>query len=252
MKIPSLVKDLQKFVDDNAPVILTVLGIVGVGATAVATHEAARKSVLDIQELERTVENPTKVQVVEATWKNYVLPVAIGVGTGTCMYMATRINLKRTAAIAGVYALSERSFAEYKDKVQEKFGEKKANEVDAEVAQKKVDQWAPLDQIMFLRDGNQPCMELFTGRPFQSNIEDIKHAQNRLNFQILHEDYASLSDLYSMLGLEPTQISDEIGWNNTEPLEITFETVLSPEGRPVLVMKYNVVPTYGYDNGSRL
>ena len=90
------------------------------------------------------------------------------------------------------------------------------------------------------------CYEMYTGRYFRSTMEEIKAAQNWINYQILQNNYASLSDFYDHVGLNRTAVSEEVGWNADELLEITFSTVMSEDNRPCLAFDYKVVPIRNY------
>jgi hypothetical protein len=93
--------------------------------------------------------------------------------------------------------------------------------------------------------GTALCLEPYSGRYFQSDMEALKAAQNALNYQVLNSYYASLSDFYDLIGLDRTKLSDEVGWNSDELMELTFSSCLA-DGKPCLVMDFHVKPIRDY------
>lgn len=253
----NVARQLEKLAADNSPLILTGVGVAGTVTTALLTGRATIKAARLIDEnLCRGNQDhphpPThpKMDAKEhllLVWKLYVPPVASGVLTVTAIVVANRIGTRRAAAMTAAYALSERAFSEYKEKVIEKIGERKEQAVRDEVAQDQVNRNPSSETYVNKGTGGQvKCYEPFTGRYFWSDMETMKKAQNDLNYQVLNNYYASLSDFYDLLGLDRTQMSDDVGWNSDEMLEIMFTTTIDDEGKPCLVMNYKVVPIRGY------
>ena len=95
-------------------------------------------------------------------------------------------------------------------------------------------------------NGDVLCYDAYAGRYFRSDVEKIRKAQNDINEQILHSNYASLSDLYQLIGLESTAVSEEVGWNTDKMLEIKFTTALTDDNKPCLVINFEVSPARQY------
>ena len=241
MNILKFGKTLEKLVIDNSPLILTAVGVVGTVTTAVLTRTATIKacSVITVAALSGEPE-PTNVEVFKKTWLFYVPPVAAGTVTIGAIVMAQHINMKRAAALVAGYGLLNDRFDEYKNKVEEKFGLRKEDDVRTEIAQDQVNGSPP---NIIITDGKTLFRDEPSGRYFESTMEDVKSAQNDLNHKILKSDYAVLSDLYELLGLPPTSLSEEFGWNSQhDQVEILYNTVLTPTGKPCITMDYNVNP----------
>lgn len=252
MTLTAIAKQAEKFTADHSPQILTGIAVAGTVATAYLTGKAAIKA-SQIVNVHRYDQDPTaeifitKKQIVEKTWKLFVPPVATGALTVAAIITANQIGTRRAAAIAAAYAMSEKAYAEYKEKVVEKLGENKERSVRDEVQQDRVRNNPVQENHIHVAGGGKVlCYEPYTGRYFMSDMESLKKAQNDLNYQVLNNYYASLSDFYDLLGLDRTKVSDEIGWNSDKLLELTFSTVLSDDDRPCIVMDYQVVPIRGY------
>lgn len=266
MIIADILAQTKKFAADNAPAILTGVGVAGVVATAYFTGKASFKSyellmdekLRQAEEHGVAVRDPNQViltpqEKVRICWRLYIPAVGAGALTIAAMIASNRISDKRAAALATAFSLGERVFAEYKEKVKEKIGENKARDIQDEIAQDRVNANPPSSsQIIITGNGDHLCYDLYSGRYFLSNMETLKKAQNDTNYQILGDSYASLTDFYYRVGLRGTESSDEIGWTaDNEQLELQFSTVLSDDQKPCLAFRFNVKPFRGYWHGHR-
>lgn len=240
-------KSLEKLVIDNAPTILTGVGVVGTIATAVLTHKATFKSTLEMTERDSVKkmkgEPPlTRTEILKHTWVNYLPPVASGAITITCIVGANHINAKRMAALAAGYSLLDNRFEEYKEKTKEKLGIKKEGDLRDEIAQDRTDKNQP-DQTIIVTEGKSLFRDEASGRYFESTMEEIKRAENELNRKILKDEYAVLTDFYEMIGLAPTSLSEEFGWElSNDAVEIVKSAVITQDGRPCVCLDYNIHP----------
>lgn len=255
MTLPNIAHQAVKMAKDNSPLILTAIGVAGTVTTAVLSYRTAVRVTEVISEdiLEQKALNPneryfrTRREDFELVWKEFIPPVLAGVGTIACIICANRIGTRRAAAMAAAYSLSERAMSEYKDKVVEQIGKNKEQKIRDEIAQDRVNRNPPREDLTIIGDLEVRCMEQYTGRYFSSNMETLKSAQNAVNHQILSgTDSASLSDFYDRVGLNHTGVSDEVGWNLDNLLELTFSTTVDEKNRPVLVFDYKVVPVRNY------
>jgi len=246
-------KQIEKLAVDNSPLILTVVGVVGTITTAVLTHRAATKTTFflmmeDEDRQQAGLASRTKKEVVEVTWKNYIPPAIVGTLTITSIVGANRIGTRRAAALASAYAVSERAYSEYREKVIEKIGDSKERAVRDEIAQDRVTKNPPAeDNVVIVGTGDVLCCDLFTGRYFNSAIEELKKAQNDTNYQILHNGYASVTDFYDRIGLPRTDVSDQLGWNQDKLLELEFTTCMTEDGRPCIAYRFHSAPLRSFD-----
>ena len=253
--VANLAHKISKTAADNSPLILTAIGVAGTVTTAILTGKASIRAyqVIDADEsVGGTAGDPVQrfKERARLSWKFFIPPAVSLVGTITCIICANRIGTRRAAAMAAAYAVSQETFTEYKSKVIEKIGENKERKIRDEVAQDRVNRRPPPEDLAIIGDLDVRCYEQFTGRYFSSNMETLKAAQNAVNHQILSGDNsASLSDFYDRVGLNHTQLSDEVGWNLDNLLELTFSTTVDEKNRPVLAFDYLVVPVRNYFRG---
>lgn len=247
MNLSVLGKATQRFVIDNSPQILTVVGVVGTVSTAVLTGKAAYKAAQVLNENGRevyvTLEPKEKLAL---TWKLFVPAVGTSALTIVCIIGANHINGSRAAGLATAYLLSEKTFDEYRAKVIEKMGPKKEQEARDEIAQERVHRND--DSSLIVVSGTDVvCYDMFSDRYFTGSMEGLKQAQNNLNHRMLSDGYASLADLYELIGLPITKYSEQIGWVSDELLELTFSTVLSEDQRPCLAIDFRTKPNRRFD-----
>lgn len=249
LKIP--LRRVEKLLADNSPTLLTAVGVTGTISTAVLAARAgfkAQRLIIeeqnwqDLQELGHPLDRKEKFEIV---WKVYIPPVSTGLVTIVAIVMANRIGHRRAAAVAAAYTLSQEAFEQYREKIVEKLGEKQERTARDEIAQETVTRKPPESrEVIITGNGDVLCMDAFSGRYFKNNVEAIRKAQNDINQQILGMGYASLSDFYSLIGLDSTTISEEVGWQDMFTVDIS--ATVTDDGQPCIVVNYSVKPVRNY------
>lgn len=242
MDIGAIVSRARKAAADNTPTILTAIGVTGTIATAVLASKASFKAADILSEESPHLEPKEKL---EKTWKLYIPAATTGAVTLACIVTANRVSNRRAAALASAYSISQEAFREYKDKVFQKFGEKKEQAVRDEITQEKVDKNPP-GQIVLV-GSDVLCRDAHSGRYFNSNLEEIRAAVNDINWQLINEDYASLTDFWEKIGLTQTAESDDVGWNSRDgKFEVQYSGAISEDGKPVLSIEFHTAPVRSY------
>lgn len=242
-----------KAIADHSPLILTGIGVTGTITTAVLTARASFKSsklIANNQERinrygdGQALDNKEKFKLI---WDQYIPPVGTGVLTIACIIASNRIGTRRTAALATAMAISEKAWDEYKEKVIEKLGVRKEESFRDEIARDHINRNPANDkEIIVTGNGDVRCYDSITGRYFLSQMESLRKAMNDINAQILHSDYATLYDFYKLIGLPPTDFSNEIGWNSDKMLDLQISAVVGIDGVPCLSLHYATWPTRYY------
>jgi hypothetical protein len=246
--LSALTRSTSRILVDNSPTILTVIGATGTLVTAYLTGKATFKAAELIREVESragTAEDgwPVIKERGKLVWKLYIPAASTAFFTVGAIVCANRIGMRRAAALAAAVSISERAFEEYREKIAQKLGKAKEQAARDEIAQDRVtNNPVGLREVILTSGGSVLCYDAYTGRYFLSDVESLKKAQNDLNYRILHDYYASLSDFYDLIGLPPTSMSGEVGWNSDKMLELEFSTVLSEDNRPCIVIDLKVVP----------
>lgn len=253
-KINNFIKNTKCFLGKHSPEILTGIGIAGMVTSTVLAVKATPKALVLLEEA-RTNEDGTLgdkltiVETVKVAWKPYIPAIAVGIASISCVIGASRVNYKRNAALATAYALSERTLINYRDKVVETLGEKKEKEVRDKISQDEIDR-KPISssQVIITPKGNTLFMDSITGRYFRSDLDSIKKAVIELNMEISHQNYISLNEFYSNIGLDRISNGDNLGWNiDNGYVEIDYSTCLADNDEPCIVIDYISQPKYDFD-----
>lgn len=246
-------KGVQTSVVKHSPAILTGLGIAGLLTTTVLAVRATPKALKNIEaaKQEKNKEKLTPVETVKATWKCYLPATLTATTSVVCLVGAHSVHMRRHAALATAYKISETALAEYREKVVETIGEKKEQLIKEKIDKDHVDK-NPVSksEVIMTKKGETLCFDYYSSRYFESDIEQVKKAFNSLNALMLREDYVSLNDLYAELGIDYTGIGDTMGWNvgrvGRDLIQPDITTQLAEDGRPCIVVSCNPAPWHGY------
>ena len=250
MNVQSMTKNLTTQISKNSPTILTGLSVAGLISTTILAVRATPKAMELIQEerYQKAGEDLTKKEIIQVTYKCYIPAAVMGTVTIACIIGANTINLRRNAAIASLYSISEKTMKEYQNKVVETFGKNKEQKVKDEIAKDRVHKNPTSDnEIIITGKGETLCYDALSGRYFKSDIEEIKRVMNKLSRDLLSEMFLSMNQVYSELGLRGTKMGDLVGWHVADGLiEPRFSSQLTENGTPCLVIDFDVEPRY-YD-----
>lgn len=244
-------KSVGKVLAKHGPEILTGIGIgLGIATPVLAVRNTPKAlKLIEAKKEELEVETLTPAETVKTTWKCYIPAAATGVASVACILGANTVSGRRSAALATAYSLSETALREYKDKVVETIGEKKEREVRDAIAQDKIDRNpVKAGDIIITEKGNTLCYDVHSGRYFKSDLDKLKKAVNEINYRLINECYISLNEFYYVIGLEETQLGDDLGWRiESGLLDFDYTSKLTDDGTPCIVIDYNIAPKYGYD-----
>ena len=255
--LSKFVKGLKLTVKKHQPEILTGIGIAGMITTTIMAVRATPKALDLMAEVKDAHAQDTDKKALAKDIITKVAPVYIpsaivgGLSIG-CVIGASAINVRRNAALATAYAISESALKTYQEKVIETVGEKKEKAVREAVAQETIKK-NPIGskEIIIIGSGEVRCIDAISGRRFMSSVQKIKDVENELNRRIISEMYISLNDLYDELGLSHTPIGDDLGWNidwlDKDMIKLATDTTMDEDGVPCLVMDYRITPKYGFD-----
>lgn len=248
-----LIRTVQTFTTKHSPEILVGLGITGMVSSTILAVRATPKAVrlIEAKKDELQVDKLKPVDTVKACWKCYIPAVVTGVSGMACVIGSTSVSVRRHAALATAYSLSETALTEYKEKVIETIGEKKEQIVREKIAEDRLEKNPVTNsEVIITGKGETLCFDHLSGRYFKSDIETIKRIVNELNMRLIRDMYVSLNEFYDELDLEQTDIGSELGWNIDRDgkglIDIGFSSKLAKDGTPCIVVEYVTPPKYGY------
>lgn len=247
--INSAYKGIRKALKKHSPEVLTAIGIVGMITTTVAAVKTTPKALqlIDAREIEED-KRLTRKEIIQTTWKCYI-PVAItGAASVACLIGATSVNLRRNAALATAYTLSETALKEYQAKAVEVVGEKKEQAIRDAVAKDQVAK-DPLGakEVIITGKGEVLCYEPLSGRYFRSTQDEIDKAVNAINRQMRYDMNVSLNEFYDAIGLSNNDLGDKLGWDIDKGegyIDPAYSTQLADDGTPCLVIGHRNPPRY--------
>ena len=267
VNMTAVVNGIKSALTKRSPEILTGIGIAGMVTTTIFAVKATPKALMLIEDEKRKqnrenlkdskekgleacrkIEKLKPIEVVKVSWKCYIPAALMCVSSIACLIGASSVHLKRNAALATAYKLSETALTEYKDKVVEVIGEKKASNIREKIVEDKIkNDPVKNSQVIITGGGDTLCYDCLGGRYFKSSMDKIKKAENEINRLMLRDMYVSLNEFYDELGLDHTTLGDDLGWNMDDGLiEFNFSSHLAEDGTPCLAIDYNVAPNYNY------
>lgn len=198
------------FLKRNSSTILTCIGGAGVVATGVMAIKATPKAMMLLEEArEEKGEDLTNFEIIKTVGPVYIPTVLVGVSTIACIFGANILNQRQQASIVSAYALLDNSYKDYKKKVEELYGEEAAANVRSEIAK---DKSIDVTNIT-LSDDKRLFYDSFSGRYFESTIEDVQRAEYYVNRDVHMRGWVTLNEFYEWLDIDPIDGGDALGWS---------------------------------------
>lgn len=250
--VKEVIGSVQTTLGKYSPEILIGIGLAGMATSTVLAVKATPKAIRLLEEVKQEKQDElTKKEIVKTTWRCYIPTVTTGVIAAACIIGANSVNVKRNAALATAYKLSETAFSEYRDKVIETVGEKKEKAVKEKIMQERLEK-NPIDKskVIVTGKGSVKCKDSISNREFETSVDTIKKAEIAINRKLVTgpDGYVSLNEFYAELGLDGSSIGEELGWSTSDGyIEIEFGSLFDDQlGEPVILLYYNVAPRREY------
>lgn len=229
-------RDIGQFCANNKAHIFTGLSVAGTIATGVLSARSGARSARKIDKKEAELgRRLTPGEKMKLCGKDFIAPAASGIVSIFCGIGSDVINTQTIARTNIALVASERAYESLKHKTKEVLGEKKAQQVNNEIAKEKVDearQQGVLTMDSFQnapRSGNgtlYPFVDTYSMLPFWSNIDYIALTVKNLN--IMMSELGARGDEYDFNGkiigvpysewLKSLHFDTKI-WNTTERKE---------------------------------
>ena len=242
----------KMFVKKNGSIILTCVGGAGVVATSVMAAKATPKVLMLLDNArEEKGDNLTKFESFIIAGHAYIPAIIVGASTIACIFGANALNQRQQAALMSAYALLDSSYKEYKTKVIDLYG----SESDSRVREKIVkDKYAgdgkpkDNDTVLFYDE--------FSGRYFESTTADVLKAEYEINKKISGWGGAYLNDFYQLVGVEPTEYGDHLGWSASglyemylgQWLDFNHEKFMLDDGLEGYIITFAQEPVPGFED----
>ena len=236
----------------NASTILSCIGGVGVVGTTVLAVKATPKA-LDLidQAKEEKGEDLTKMEVVNAAGLAYIPTAFAALGTIACIFGANVLSKRQQAALMSAYALLDRSYKDYKKKVDDLYGKEVHEHIRNEIAKDKYK-----EEDVKVEDGKQLFYDDFSQRYFESTIEDVQNAEYQINRDLSMRDWATINEFYEYLRIEPIDGGDELGWSSgmnfdyywQQWIDFGHRTIKMDDERECIIVSMFSEPSLGWED----
>lgn len=242
----------KMFVKKNASTILTVVGSAGVLTTAVLAVKATPKAMQLLENAkEEKQEELTLVEKVKVAGPAYIPAIVTGAATVACIFGANILNKRQQAAMASAYALLDNSYKAYRNKVMELYGDDADSKVKEELAKDNYN-----DTCVSVSEGKHLYYDSYSERYFEATPEQVLKAEYEVNKKIQMNDGLYLNDFYELVGLEPTDYGDYLGWSFQEMVECTWfswwelsrQKVFLEDNLECTILGFNLDPNFDFEN----
>lgn len=252
MNISKMLKSFRYELGKHSPEILTGIGIAGMITTTVMAVRATPKALDLLAEVKENTEGEDKKKVakemVTKVYPVYIPAILTGCFSVACLIGASSVNVRRNAALATAYTLSENALKEYQAKVVETIGDKKEQSIRDAIAKDTIQENPVTNtEVIITAKGDTLCYDSISGRYFTSDIDKLRRIENELNKRLINEMYISLNELYYEMGLRCTEQGDALGFNIDDGfIDFNFSAQITDDNRPCIVVGYHIGPKYGY------
>lgn len=247
----NLLHKTKSFVNKNASTILTCVGGAGVVATSVLAVKATPKALALLENAkDEKGEELTKTEAVLVAGPAYIPAIITGVATLACIFGANALNKRQQAALTSAYALLDNSYKEFKKKTDELYGEDASQKIRAEIAKDNYD-----DCDICGKAGKQLFYDEFSGRYFESTMENVIKAEYAMNRMISLNGGAYLNEWYEELGIEETDYGAYLGWSAgllmdcqwADWLEFGHEKTMIDDDLECIIVTFSLEPMMDFE-----
>lgn len=221
------------FIKKNAGTILSVMGSIGVVATAITAARAAPKAIKLLDDArEEKGSKLSKMEIAQIGFKTYLPVGLVSVATITCIMSANVLSRNKQANITSAYALLDQSYKDYRRKVIEMYGEETDHKIIEAIAmdrakEVRISASYMCDNVDLSLDDSsgKPVLwyEEYSKRFFEATLEQILSAEYHLNRNYIIRGCATINEMYDFFGLDPVEWGDDLGWEPMNEGEFWIE-----------------------------
>lgn len=240
---------MNKFLKKNSSTILTVIGSIGVGITAVMSARDTVKAIHRINfergfHYDRELETKEKVKVAIPC---YIPTIITGVSTILCVCGAHKLNKNVQKSLMSAYMLLDHSYKEYRNSVKETYGEDGELSVVKNIADKKVEGMSPVEE------NEEIFFDFFSLGTFNSTLSRLNEAVESANEIMKTHGCVSLGTLYYLMGKDSTNDDEALGWSvgagklyDYDSIKLDIEEATGKDGIKYYVIDFVDSPTEDY------
>ena len=239
----------QYFLQKHSSSILTVVGAAGVVTTSILAVKATPKALALLEEAKQDKgEELTPVEIVKVAWKPYIPAAVVGASTIACIFGINYLSTKNQASLMSAYALLDSSYKEYRNKVNDIYGEEADHNVKHEIMQSR------MREGMEKEDNKEWFFDFQSMHFFKSTLDDVLKAESAFMEILENRGYACLNEYYDLLGIPHIPEGYQLGWYDIEDndpygcekLEFDYIKETRDDGIVTWIIDMNKPPTVDY------
>ena len=240
----------KRFLKKNSANILTVTACIGVAGTAILTSKATIKAIYILDTIPD--EELSKKNIIANTWKCFIPPAIVGIGTIGCIVGSNALNTHMRAQLSKAYNLLSQSYFAYRDQVKEIYGEEGHNKVIDGIMKHKCENRYIYTQSFFSNDTLnfdtedpdkiRTFYDQYSNRYYETTIAKQYEAEYHFNRNYVMGGNLSINDYYDMLGLEKIDGGDSVGFSTFYDdiywVDFSHHTVYLDDGMEILTVDF--------------
>lgn len=230
----------QVLIKKYSPIVLTTLSVIGVVSTAALGIYATPKALDLISKAEEEKGSKlNKKEIIHVSYKPYIPMVISGITTITSIISNHYMNAKTQASLVSAYMALNNMHNEYVEKTKQLYGEESDTKVKQEIALNSYYD-SPLD------DEQQLFFDYQSMRYFESTIDEVIGAVNKLNAEFAAGGYVTVNMFYELIGIKPVSYGNDMGWyapGDYYELEFEYEQVEIDDGLYVYLISMKTPPS---------
>lgn len=245
MKFKQMIGKATKTIGKNSPLILTGLGVIGVGATAFFTYKSRTRVEEIIEELEEDRENDIPVnrfEVAKDLTGALALPVLLGVGSACALILSYRIQNNRIVTLAGALAATTAEQTYFRAKYKKEHGQEAYDRFVTPTEEQEITRTDEDGKEVTTIEEIKKDVPGIYGEWFDQsteyasddhdyNMAYINSVNEKLSLVLFQKGYLQLNEVREALGFQRTRAGALMGWSSADTFEIstTVTKVTDPE-----------------------
>lgn len=192
--------------------LLTACGAVGVVATTVSAIKATSK----VEKIKAEKIFKDKKDEIRHTFYYYIPTMLLGVGTVSCIFGINKVSKNEQTALLGAYSLLDNSYKQYREKVNDIYGEGASDKVMEEIVKDNLssDINSMLEKVA-IEDDERLFFDMQSGVYFTTTLDKVIQAEKDFEAMLSVNRRGSINEFYELLELEESPFPWTYGWNET-------------------------------------
>lgn len=245
----------------NAPIILSIISIIGLATTTLFAINATAKStkLLDSDwknygpDPDSNGDDFSLKYKAKRCWKYYIPTVISAGATVSSIVIGTKISMDRIKGLTAAYTIAQSTATAAQQKMLDVVGKTKRDSINGEVGKELLEQYPQSQHNTYYPTGKASDNLIFdymSGRYFYMDQAELDKIINELSERIRTENYICLNEFYTEIGLSPVGLGDDVGFRVDDTkggnIDIAFYPELDNDRKVVTIMKPNTSLRFDY------